>query len=139
MASKRNAARKAPEPSYEPTWDPETGPTDDQVNTALRVLRADYWTSVRSFAKDLVRRVRAGEIDRETGLSDAIHETCDGSSWCIYTAESQRAVLCSDHDPSEDAEDMGAESLTDGQRAYFCLVHDVTAQCEAIFDTDAGE
>lgn len=25
------------------TWDPDKGPSDDQVDEAMRVLRAEYW------------------------------------------------------------------------------------------------
>ena len=128
--TKRNAALKA-QPTYEPTWDHEQGPTDEQVDTALRVLRAEYWASVRSTAKNIVALVVSGEIKRND-LSDAIHETCDDSYWVIYTYASQRAVLCSDHDWTEDAEEYGeADKATDAQRAFFCLQADVTAQVEA--------
>ena len=98
----------------------------------MRVLRAEYWTSVRSMARDIISRIVSGEVDRNE-ISDAVHEDCDSCYWTIYTAASQRAVLCSDHDWSETAEDMGmAEgSVTDEQRAYFCLVHDVGEQVEA--------
>jgi hypothetical protein len=112
------------------TWDPDRGPSDDQVSDAMRILRAEYWTDVRNMAKDLARRVREKEI-RRRDLSDAIHEDCDGCERAIYTWRAQLTILCSDHDSNEDREDMGSEHLTDEQRAYFCLVHDVTDQVEA--------
>jgi len=128
--TKRNAARKAT-PSYEPRWDADKGPTDEQVETALRVLRAEYWTSVRAMALDIVARVKSGEVKRDA-VSDAIHEDCDGSYWVIYTRANQRAVLCSDHDWTEDAADFGEDDkATDAQRAFFCLRADVSAQVEA--------
>jgi hypothetical protein len=131
-AKKRKPRAPAPAPTYEPRWG-DDGPTDEQVATAMRVLRGDYWTSVRSLARDLARRVRAGELTDDT-LTDAIHEAVDGSAWCIYTLNSQHAVLASDHDPAEDAADEGVTYTTDAQRAYACLRHDVTAQVQAELD-----
>lgn len=119
---------KRTNPDYEPTWE-DSGPSDEQVNTAMRVLRAEYWTSVRSMARDIIARIASGEVDRNE-ISDAVHEDCDSCYWTIYTAASQRAVLCSDHDWSETAEDMG----------YFCLLHDVGEQVEAeLPDEDESE
>ena len=117
-------------PAYEPTWDAESGPSDELVNTALRILRAEYWTSVRAMAGDVLERMRSGAEGCE--VSDVIRETCDECYWTIYTAASQRAVLCSDCSWTSECEDMGLENPTDGQRAYVCLVHDVSEQVEAL-------
>jgi hypothetical protein len=136
---KKRTAKKSPKPapSYEPAWDSEKGPSDEQVETALRVLRADYWTSVRATAADIIARVKSGEIKRDD-LYDAIHETCDGSYWVIYTHANQRAVLCSDHDWTEDAEEMGEpEKASDALRAFYCLKADVTAQVDAELPDEA--
>ena len=60
---------------------------------------------------DIVARVHNGEISRDN-ISDAVHEMCDECYWTIYTSASQRAILASDHDWEETAEDMG---MADGK------------------------
>jgi hypothetical protein len=124
---KSTRASKKPKPAYEPTWDAESGPSDEQINTALRVLRAEYWTSVRAMAGDIVERMRSG-----AEVSEVIHEQCDECYWTTYTAASQRAVLCSDCNWASECEDMGLENPTDEQRAYVCLSHDVSEQVAAL-------
>ncbi len=114
-------------------WDPATGPSDEQVNAAMRVLRAEYWASIRAMATDLVRRVDSGELDSDETLSDAIHADADGCQWAIYTAANYRAMLCSDADPYELAADEGYE-LGDNATAvlaYLVVRHDVTEQVAA--------
>lgn len=78
--------------SWAPQWDTDKGPSDDLVNDAMRVLRAEYWASIRAMSSDIVARVQNGEVSRDN-ISDAVHEMCDECYWTIYTAASQRAVL----------------------------------------------
>ena len=41
-------------------WDADKGPSDSQVDAALRVLRAEYWSSIRSTVRDLADEIRKG-------------------------------------------------------------------------------
>lgn len=129
-----NAKKRKAEPEYEPHWDADKGPSDEQVNTAMRVLRSEYFTSVRYIAREITDRLKA-EPDSE--VSDLIHEACDECYWTIYTAASQRAVLCSDCDWQSEWEDMWQNGpASDAQRAYVCLVHDVGEMVQAIQNTE---
>lgn len=115
------------------SWDPDKGPTDEQIEAARRILRADYWTSIRANAKELADEIRKGELASED-VDDRIHEDADGSHWTIYTHANYQAIMCSDHDPWEDVEDMGGE--LDPRKAmpvlaYYCVRHDVREQLEA--------
>jgi hypothetical protein len=120
------------------TWDPDKGPSDDQVDDAMRVLRADYWHSIRSSAKALADEIRKGDLAPED-VYDHLHEYADGSYWTIYTHANYRAIMCSDHDPWEDVEDSNGGMLSskeaNGQPlailAYHCVRHDTRDQLEA--------
>ena len=72
-------------------WDADKGPSDSQVDEAKRVLRADYWTSIRSLAKGLAEEIRKGELAPED-VEDRLHEDADGSYWTIYTHANYQAI-----------------------------------------------
>lgn len=118
-------------------WDADKGPSDSQVDEAKRVLRADYWTSIRSLAKGLAEEIRKGELAPED-VEDRLHEDADGSYWTIYTHANYQAIMCSDHDPWDDVRDSGepvSGDVCNGQPtavlAYYCVRHDTREQLEA--------
>jgi len=117
-----------------PTWDPDKGPSDSQVDDARRVLRADYWTSIRGMVADVIGQMKGGHLESADEVSDYIHESADGCHWAIYTHANYQAIMCSDHDPWEDVEDQGSELDPKNAMpvlAYFCVKHDVEEQLEA--------
>ena len=118
-------------------WDADKGPSDSQVDEAKRVLRADYWTSIRSTAKGLAEEIRKGELAAED-VEDRLHEDADGSYWTIYTHANYQCIQCSDHDPWEDVADSGeplSADMANGQPtailAYYCVRHDTREQLVA--------
>ena len=120
----------------EMTWDADKGPSDSQVDDALRVLRAEYWSSIRSCAKGLADEIRKGDLSPED-VEDRLHEDADGSYWTIYTHANYRAIMCSDHDPWDDVRDSGeplTAEMANGQPcailAYYCVRHDTREQLE---------
>lgn len=117
----------------------DKGPTEEQVEDAIRVLRADYWTSIRGIAKSIADAVRSGEVNRND-VSDRIHEEADNSYWVIYTHANYRAIMCSDADPFELASDMGYEAPTLPVMAYLVVEHDLREQVEVMLpDADDDE
>lgn len=120
------------------TWDPDKGPTDGQVDNALQVLRAEYWTSIRGIAKDVKSEIDNGNLADVDDVETYVHETVDGCYWVIYTHANYRAIMCSDWDPWQDVEESG-QSLTGKEchsqptalLAYYCVKHDVAEQVEA--------
>jgi len=114
-------------------WDSDKGPTDEQVDVALRILRADYWTTIRAMAKDIVERVKSGDVERDE-VSDAVHEDADGSHYVIYTHANYQALLACDGDPTDEARDMGLENPTMAQLAYCAVRRDLESQVQAELD-----
>jgi hypothetical protein len=117
------------------TWDPDKGPSDDQVDEAMRVLRAEYWHSIRSNAKGLADEIRKGDLAPED-VNDRLHEDADGSYWTIYTRANYRAIMCSDESPFALAEDAGvscdpSDVETLSRLAYLVVKHDTREQLEA--------
>lgn len=107
--------------------------TDD----ARRALRADYYTDVRSIAREAIAEIAAGRIDGRDGLDEWIHETCDGASNVIYTGQAIETLLASDNWSAID--ETGLDPTTDDQglsgiltrAAYFAMAADVREQIEA--------
>lgn len=127
-------ARSKEKPPFTPaTWDPAKGPSDEQVDDAKRVLRADYYTSIRAHAEGVVAAIRGGELRDTDAVTDRIHQTADGSYWAISTHANYHALLASDHDPWEDVEDAGGElnpKDAASMLAYYCVRHDLIETVE---------
>lgn len=89
--------------------------------------RHEYQEEISSLADDLVEEMQ--NHDRESWF-DYVHETLDGHSFCIYTAESQDVVRHSNNDGAA-VEDFGADCLVKdnqlnwGMMAYCALERDV--------------
>jgi hypothetical protein len=64
---------------------------------AMRVLRAEYFDTVRGIVEDLQRAIKDKEISSEDEAQDWLHETIDGHHDVIYTYAAQQVVLHSDH------------------------------------------
>ncbi len=120
-----------------------TCPTEQQVNEARAVLRADYYFSVRELAKSLAAEIKAGEFDSREAFFDRIHEECDGSYWVIYTHAAWQCLYVSDNDSAH--EDVGAELSGEGsmrvsQQAFYALQQDLFESFTAInVDINADE
>ena len=115
----------------------ETEPTTEQVDDALRVLRAEYYTSVRSYAVMLADMIQSGEITDWEGLESRIHEECDNSSWVIYTGEVLKCLLVSSNRNAY-VEDFGSGGLVhDGflnwaALAFLALQEDILEVLESL-------
>jgi len=71
--------------------------TEAQHDEAIRILRAEYYQSVRAAAQDFGRAVKDGEITDQESMSEWVHQTVDGSYWVIYTHANFQVLLCSDN------------------------------------------
>jgi hypothetical protein len=119
--------KKAPPPEWEPRWDGLAGPTEAQIDTALRVLKSSYFSAVRSWALQIARQVRMGKLAEEA-IPEAIDSVLGQAEWCMFRHLAIQACLCSDFDLSEDD---GEPEDTDVRRAARCLAHDIAEQVEA--------
>jgi hypothetical protein len=111
----------------EAEWDCTKGPSDKQVEFARQVLRADYYSSIRSYAEEIVDMLKKGELDSSEAVTDYIHETADGSEWVIYTGRNYQVLFASDHDPSEDLEETES-TFKPEVAAFFCVRADLDSQ-----------
>lgn len=107
-------------------------PTDRDVDDALRVLRADYYTDVLDEARDLAKRMKSGEIEE---FSDALHEACDSNQRVIYTQKAQIGLLCSDNEDAY-ADEFGEVPLQGGTvnwsaMMFFAFQQDILERLDA--------
>jgi hypothetical protein len=68
-----------------------------RMDDGISALRAEYYSSVRSTAKDIHDDYRKGMFRDRDGLLTRIHEECDGDQWVIYTFRAQIVALVSDN------------------------------------------
>lgn len=106
--------------------------TEKDVEDALRVLRADYYSDVRGMAKDLADRMKAGDIE---DFNDALHEDVDGCQRVIYTQQAQIGLLCSDNEDAY-AQEFGEVPVTDGAINWAAMMYSALQQ-DIIEDLDA--
>lgn len=106
---------------------------------AVRALRAEYYTDVKSMAEDLISRIKASEIKDEEGLSEAVWEDVDSSQWVIYTFRARQVLFVSDNCDAYFDEGIGdgAELVsTDGLKvealAFFAMREDLQELLEAL-------
>jgi hypothetical protein len=111
---------------------------DSAVDDALRVIRADYYKSVRSYASGILQDLATeGRYDAEQ-LGERIDQTVDGSYWVIYTHAALRCILVSSNDGAwEDVDD--SERPTDEVRAYWALRADIVEELERTFGVDLND
>ena len=142
MATRRMQAKRrtAPKPTRggssgggNPRNSRET--SEQQHEDAMRVLRAEYYSGVRSIAQDIIERARAGDFPRrEDELNDALHQSVEGSYWVIYTHANFQVLLCSDHHDAY-SEDFGQPPVSGNDidwaaLAYAAMMRDVQEQIE---------
>lgn len=115
--------------------------TDAIEQEADRIKRAAYWADVRGIVDDAKRAICDLEITSREGLHDWLHETIDGCSRVIYTAQAMEGLHYSDNDGAY-FDDFGAEgAVEDGaiqwsRLMYAAMERDVI---ETIGEDDNGE
>jgi len=115
--------------------------TEEQHDEAMRVLRAEYYQSVRGIAEELAERVKDGELFRGRAIKDrddwetAIHESVDSSHWVIYTHANFQVLLCSDNHDAYSEEygepPVQGDSINWGALAFAAMERDVRQQIDA--------
>jgi hypothetical protein len=110
---------------------------EDAVEEAQRVIRADYYGTVRGIASDIARAVKDGEIQDSEDLGRYLHESVDGSQRVIYTHKAKLGLLASDN---EDAwEDVGVENPDDSTKMFYALSSDVLDDLTREFGIDPDD
>lgn len=92
MATKRKSksTKRAPERSTARI-------SEEDHDAAMRVLRAEYYQSTRSYAEEIEAAIRDGEISTRDAFEERLHAEIDGSQWIIYTHLNFQVLLCSSH------------------------------------------
>jgi len=109
--------------------------TDEQHEDAMRVLRAEYYQSVRGIVEDLRRAIKDGEVTDQESLDQWLHQTVDGSYWVIYTHANFQVLMCSDnHDAYSEEYGQPAvegDSINWAALAHAAMERDVQQQIDA--------
>jgi|SRR5882724_1354884 len=125
MAARKSAARK---PKSEKI-------TDEDLDAAVRIIRQHYYQEVRSYADDLLRAVKDGEITDEEQLTERLDQEVDGSARVIYTFKSKLGLLASDNDDAYEDE-MGEPPNDVAVQMAFAMRQDIR---EALGDVEFPE
>jgi hypothetical protein len=113
--------------------------SEADVEAALRVLRADYYSDVLGVAKDLAERMKDGEVDE---FSDALHEAVDGTQRVIYTYRARIGLICTDNADAY-TEELGEVPVKNGTvkweaMMFMAMERDVVERLEAS-DVDVND
>jgi hypothetical protein len=120
------------------TYRKNAAPTDADVNAALSVLRADYYSDVLSVAEDLAQQMQEGDIEDEEELRERMSDAIDSTQRVIYTMQAKIGLICSDNaDAYYDA--MGELPIEDGQlkweaMMFMAMERDVEERLSASID-----
>lgn len=114
---------------------------EQETDRANSVLRAEYYTSCRDIARDILHDVASGEITDSDMLWNVVHENVDGSGWIIYTAQHLQVLRYSENDDTG-FDEMGSDLLSGAdscgqvyQRlAFFAMRADVEEAIERGLD-----
>lgn len=71
--------------------------TEKQHDEAVRVLRAEYYQSVRSIVEEGMGQIKEGHITDREGLDEYLDQSVDGSYWVIYTHANFQVLFVSDN------------------------------------------
>ncbi len=108
-------------------------PTETEVESACRVLRADYAHTVTSYAKSFLEELERGNYNATDASEarEALERMIDGCQDVIYTFNAKLVGCFSRYDWESEAKDMGLEHPTPEQIAYICLVGEVWVEVES--------
>ena len=109
--------------------------TEEQHDDAMRVLRAEYYQSVRGMTEDLKRAIKDGEVTDQESLETWIQQSVDGSYWVIYTHANFQVLMCSNNYDAY-SEDFGEPPLSGSDinwaaLAYAAMQRDLQQQIDA--------
>ena len=71
--------------------------TEQQHDEAVRVLRAEYYQSVRAVVEEAMDEIKNGNITNAEGLDEYLWQSVDGSYWVIYTHANFQVLFVSDN------------------------------------------
>lgn len=112
-------------------------PTDEQISEAKRVLRADYYQSVRDMAQDVIDEIKAKNLTDLDEAMEYVEQSVDGSHWVTYTHASIQCIEASDNYLEIGDQGMEAgfvyedDTVRYDRIAYFALRADVLEQIRA--------
>jgi uncharacterized protein YheU (UPF0270 family) len=105
-------------------------PTEQQIDEAKRILRADYWHDIDDIIDDLMSEIKVKEVTDYDAAIEYLDQSIDGHQRCIYTGQAMDTLLWSDNHNAH-LDDFGPDYVadTDGIKweamAYSALRADV--------------
>lgn len=93
---------------------------DERLESARRVLRADYWADVRNVADDIRSAIESRDLDTEDAVAERLDEIVDGHSRVIYTGQAIEGLLYTDNE-SAYYDAMG--QWPDDESPWFALMY----------------
>jgi hypothetical protein len=112
---------------------PHEPSSDERLDAARRVLRADYWDDVRSIVDELKGEIKDGSITDRDQATEWLDERIDSAHRVVYTYAAMEAVIFSDNDGAYE-DHFGSEGMVeDGQvqwsrLAFYAMQADVMDQ-----------
>jgi len=106
--------------------------SDKDVEDALRVLRADYYSDVLDVARELAKEMKSGDVEE---FSDALSQAVDGTQRVIYTYQARIGLLCTGNEDAyvEQVGEVPVQGDTINWEAmmFAAMERDVTERLEA--------
>ncbi len=102
---------------------------EEITKLGVELIQRDYWADVRHVAKELIERIKEGEIRDDEGLNEALDEAVDATQRVIYTFEAKLGMIATDNPDAW--EELGFEHPTVEQMMFSAMRADVEAQLQA--------
>ena len=105
--------------------------SEQQHEEAVRVLRAEYYQSVRALVDEGMNEIREGRVTSAEELNEWLEQSIDGSYWVIYTHANMQVIFVSDNDDAY-MEDFGEAPVEGGNINWAALAY--AAMRRDVFD-----
>jgi len=121
----------------------DTRDPEDMLTEGIRLMRAAYYSAIRSYAEDIGEDIKRGSITDTDALDERISETADSSQWVIYTWRAQAVAMCSDNNEAGFTDGvLDPSSWTDGIDwsviAYYAMEQDLRDAMSNVEGIDLG-
>lgn len=103
------------------------------------VTYQSYWGFIDSVVNEIKEEVKSGDLDKDD-VYDRVHETADGSQYCIYTHYAMKCLEFSQNEDEyfEQFGNLDAESFSDAmcKMAFYALRADIEQRLGNVDDLE---
>jgi hypothetical protein len=93
------------------------------IDLAVSLIQMDYYADVKGVAKEMLRRVKDGEISSRDDFEQQLNESVDGTQRVIYTFQAKLGMLVTEN--ADAWEELGLEHPTVEQMMFCAMEADV--------------